>query len=372
MRQWRIGTISMGSLLILLGVLLLLKTTIGINIRDILFYGWPVILILLGLEVLIFSLVNKNESLKFSFFSIFIIFLAFIFTFFLYAIDEVGIFSNIERVIDGESYSVDVNTTLSIPDNVTEVSIEAANGDFKVTGKETDSLNVSGIITVISEDNEEAANKLEDILSVKIVGNRAIINIEDSDNKFWFGNNIPKADLNIVVPEDLYLKMNIVNGDIEVDTMLASGEIENINGDVIINNSDGEFDTSTINGKIYANNNKGKIAAETTNGLINIEEIIGELNLKTTNGDIQVSSSTINNDWKISTLNGKITLEVPTNADAKISADSDVSNVVGNIQWTDLNGENDVVGSEKEAVLGNGLHEISLKTLSGKIEVNTR
>ncbi|MGD9678691.1 MAG: DUF4097 domain-containing protein [Vulcanibacillus sp.] len=370
MRQWRIGTITTGILLILLGVLLLLKTFTNIDIKDILFYGWPVILILLGLEILIFSLVKNKEGLKFSFFSIFIIFLAFSLTFLVYAIDEVGLFSEIERVIDGENYTVDVETTLSLPDTVTEMSIDATNGYFKIIGKETDSINITGTMTLFSE-KDEASEDLEEIYSVKIIGNKLVININDSHKNLWFGNS-PKANLNIVIPNDLLLKIDIVNGNIEMDNMLASGNIENVNGDIVINNSNGEFDTKTVNGKISITNNIGGITAETTNGQISIAEIDGDLNLKTTNGDIQVNTSTISDDWKISTLNGKLTLDIPSDVDVKISADSEVSDVAGNIQWINLNNDESYVGSKKEVTLGSGEHSIDLKTLSGKIEVNTR
>ncbi len=370
MRQWRVGTISMGLLLILLGILLLLNTITDINIKNVLYYGWPIILILLGLEVLFFSLIKKNERLKFSFFSVFIIFLAFSFTFLIYAIDEVGIIPSIEKAIDGESYTVDVNTSLNIPDNVTEISIEAPNGDFEIIGEKTDALDVTGTITMFTENKKEAQESLEDVYSVKIIGNQAIIRIEDTHNNYlWFGENNPRANLNITIPEDIFLEIDIVNGDININDILNSGNIENINGDININNSVGDFDVDMVNGKITSNNIKGKIVAKTTNGKISVDEIDGELNLKTTNGDIDVISSNVSNDWKVSTLNGKITLEIPSDVNAKLIAESDVSNVTGNIQWIEENNDDDYVGSEKEAILGNGEHRITLDTLSGKIEV---
>jgi hypothetical protein len=78
MRQWRVGTISMGILLIVVGSICLLSNFTGsyIMIKTLLNW-WPVVLILLGIEVLIYSLFLKEDSprIRFDGFSIFIIML---------------------------------------------------------------------------------------------------------------------------------------------------------------------------------------------------------------------------------------------------------------------------------------------------------
>lgn len=77
MRRWRVGTFSMGILLILLGVLLLLGELRGIPSVELIFTWWPVILITLGLEVLAHVYFSREEEpkVKYDGFSIFIILL---------------------------------------------------------------------------------------------------------------------------------------------------------------------------------------------------------------------------------------------------------------------------------------------------------
>jgi uncharacterized membrane protein len=78
MRQWRVGTISMGVLLIVVGFVCFLANLTGnfMLIRTVLNL-WPTVLILLGIEVLTYSFFLKVDSprIRYDGFSIFIIML---------------------------------------------------------------------------------------------------------------------------------------------------------------------------------------------------------------------------------------------------------------------------------------------------------
>ncbi|GAA0498068.1 hypothetical protein GCM10008986_26400 [Salinibacillus aidingensis] len=78
MRQWRIGTFSMGLLLILLGVTLLVANFGNPDIVQVAIAWWPIILVIIGLEILLylFSSKEKTPFLKFDFLSI--VFIGFI------------------------------------------------------------------------------------------------------------------------------------------------------------------------------------------------------------------------------------------------------------------------------------------------------
>jgi membrane-bound ClpP family serine protease len=88
MRKWRVGTFSMGILLILVGILLLLGELSGISSVKLIFTWWPLILITLGLEVLAHVYFSGQESptVKYDGFSIFIILLIIIITLLVYGV----------------------------------------------------------------------------------------------------------------------------------------------------------------------------------------------------------------------------------------------------------------------------------------------
>lgn len=88
MRKWRVGTFSMGVLLILVGVLLLLGELKGISAVKLIFTWWPVVLIILGIEVLvhIYFSGEENPRVRYDGFSIFIIILIIMITLFAYGV----------------------------------------------------------------------------------------------------------------------------------------------------------------------------------------------------------------------------------------------------------------------------------------------
>ncbi|MCM1046908.1 MAG: DUF5668 domain-containing protein [Clostridiales bacterium] len=64
-RTHRVGTITCGLVLIMYGVLFLLRMALPMLNYEIIFRLWPVILILLGVEILACSIGGKNEEKKF-------------------------------------------------------------------------------------------------------------------------------------------------------------------------------------------------------------------------------------------------------------------------------------------------------------------
>jgi hypothetical protein len=82
MRQWRVGTFSMGILLVSLGFVLLVSQVIGISVIDQAIKWWPAILIILGLEVLIHIYTSNQEEprVKYDVFSIFLVFMIMLFS----------------------------------------------------------------------------------------------------------------------------------------------------------------------------------------------------------------------------------------------------------------------------------------------------
>lgn len=75
MREWRVGTFSMGVSLLLLGSGLLFTQILKLDVGKIMLSWWPVLFIILGIEILLYLFNKKNEQsyIKFDFFSIFFV-----------------------------------------------------------------------------------------------------------------------------------------------------------------------------------------------------------------------------------------------------------------------------------------------------------
>lgn len=370
MRQWRVGTITMGMLLILFGILLLANTVWNIPLEEILVYGWPVVLILIGIEVLLFSFFKKDAPLKFDFFSIFILIVVVSFTFVVYSVQATGIFPAIRDALNSRSYTVEINRSLAIPETVEEILIESTNGHFYLNGGESNNTEITGSIRINAENQEEAEQLVQELLITKIIGNRAIIRVENPDFNHWFKNNMLETDLNIIIPQNKKIMTNLTNGDTHLRHYQGQGNLENINGEILLEEDQGNFDIKTVNGDLSINNLKGNLKASTTNGKLKVKEISGDLDLDTTNGEIEALTKKITGNWDLNTFNGEISVELPGDGNMKVIADSNVGEVTGNISWT--NQEDQKLGSHKEAVFGEGEYVIHLESQHGEIEVNLK
>jgi len=64
MRRWRVGTISTGLLLIATGIILLVSEIQGFNGARVILRWWPVLLIVLGMEILAYVVFSREEQPK--------------------------------------------------------------------------------------------------------------------------------------------------------------------------------------------------------------------------------------------------------------------------------------------------------------------
>lgn len=106
MKNKRVGTISMGIVLIFFGVLMFVSQVSGFSAVEIFIKFWPGILIILGLEILYYVYTNKSEEtrIKYDGFSIFIVSIVLILNIFVYGLMETGIMDLIKLKVSHEIY----------------------------------------------------------------------------------------------------------------------------------------------------------------------------------------------------------------------------------------------------------------------------
>jgi len=336
MKQWRVGTISMGFLLITLGVLLLGNTIWQIPINSIIIYGWPLILISIGVEVLIFSFRKSEQTMRFDLFSIFVIFITIMFTFFVYTVQSSGIISAISNAIQGETFTIELKQSLDIPANVKEVLVEIPNGDVNITNNKTNKVQLEGLLRINATDKQNAEFIKDNILVMQTIGNKAIIRIERPNDAKFMGNQDVSVDLAIALPDNLIIRGLTKNGDILLNGYTGTVNIESYNGDV------------------------------------EIEDVIGELNVESKNGDISISS-VVGGNWDLNNINGDIDLDLPSDTNAYISAETRNGDIDGNIDWKDASNlkENGHV-MKRFSKLGSGKYNISMISSNNDIDVNLR
>lgn len=128
MRRWRVGTLSMGLVLVTLGLLMLFaqfnqKAVLGMVIN-----WWPIVLFLLGGEVLWFAYGSKEESprVKYDLFSIFIVFIIVMCSLGLYGLGEIGLLGEVQKTIAAQQYVVQVpEQAIPVGDGVRRIVVQS-------------------------------------------------------------------------------------------------------------------------------------------------------------------------------------------------------------------------------------------------------
>ena len=62
MKRWRVGSLSMGLVLVASGILMLVSLVSSVNVLEVLLTFWPLILICLGAEILLHLFIRKNDE----------------------------------------------------------------------------------------------------------------------------------------------------------------------------------------------------------------------------------------------------------------------------------------------------------------------
>jgi DUF4097 and DUF4098 domain-containing protein YvlB len=227
--------------------------------------------------------------------------------------------------------SVTEEETFSFPlDEGGRFSICNVNGSITVTGG-GDSVE---IVATKKADNQKELDEIE--IEISHSADEIVVETELGDSDSWYSrhNNSGQVTYEVVVP---------------VGTMLNS--VETVNGDVNIGGV------------------SGKVVAESVNGSLELSDLAGDANLSTVNGGIEASFARLEGDQsvKAETVNGRVLIILPEDADVEVSADT----LNGGINGRDFELETDkgFVGSDLNGKIGSGSARLNIDTVNGSIKI---
>ncbi|MEX1031257.1 MAG: DUF4097 family beta strand repeat-containing protein [Paenibacillaceae bacterium] len=401
----KVGKYTAALILVIVGSFLLIDLTTNTKFTGELINWWPSIIILLGMEYLLLSLIYRGPDHKMGFaigslilsivLSIAVIgYTSFPNVNFLNSI-KIGNITFSDK--SGRSYDKGI-TIVPISDKQDKVYIHNPNGDIEIIPGDVDNIEIATTMYVNKLSDEEA----DDIAaksSVKFEDNNGILKIEAKGKEYRiFGiKQKPRMDLIITVPagkaEDYELDMtngkleasgiavkdsfkidttngaihvNNIQGKIDAHTTNGTVLVENIHGDVELdttngaittNDVDGDISADTTNGKIIASRISGKVDAKTTNGSITLLDVLHDVKADTTNGGITIHTISLGGDWELDTTNGNIEIYLPEQSDFEIDGSAGYKDI-----QTDFPlrvSDRDVSGS-----VGTGEHNITIDTNS--------
>lgn len=173
MRKRRVGTLSMGVLLVGSGIFLLYAQIYKNNALDIVANWWPIILFMLGIEVLWYSFSSKedNAKLKYDIFSIFIIFMIVVSSIGIYGLSQFGITQRLTMMMSAQNYMLPLpGEEFALDDTIRKIVIDSPRSDVSIRQGNENKVILYGNANVTA-DNRETAEKL--IAPKMMVGRKA-------------------------------------------------------------------------------------------------------------------------------------------------------------------------------------------------------
>jgi DUF4097 and DUF4098 domain-containing protein YvlB len=213
---------------------------------------------------------------------------------------------------------------------------------------------VGGKVDIIAHDEPGARVEISSVtgkdLSVSIDGDRLEIDHPQLrwDNFLEVFKNFSghaKAEVSILAPRSVVLKLGVVTGDALVSGFDGDAKFSTVSGDVVVDNHRGDIELSSVSGEISAGNHVGHVKAHSVSGEIIAAGEITAFSADTVSGDIIVDASNTPSKIDTNTVSGDLTVRCDLGAGARYR----VNTVTGTVRIDE---------SEFKGVLGKGFERV--------------
>lgn len=233
MRNRRVGTVSMGVLLISVGILLLCAQLKGAASFQLLTKWWPLILMLLGGEILVYVHLAKEENpkIKYDVFSIFIVLLLTFAGLGLYGLNQSGILPRVNMMLASQSFVLGTPVEeIKLDASINKIVINPfSQGRLIVRSGSGDVLSASGTAYITADTQENAEKMLaEKRINLHQNGDTLFVSFNLPGSGSDFGYQARIREYMLIVPDDLQVE---IDGSSQLEVVL-----DNINNNWVINN----------------------------------------------------------------------------------------------------------------------------------------
>ncbi|MCR8632279.1 LiaF transmembrane domain-containing protein [Paenibacillus radicis (ex Xue et al. 2023)] len=215
MKKWRVGTLSMGITLVLLGVVLFISQWKGQQTFDAFITWWPIVFVLLGLEIVLYLSFSKKENSIISYDVMSILFVGVLcigclgFT----MLASVGLMGEVRSMIGAIDETKDLPAVKeTVAEGVKKVIVQSQDQTVKVDKSQERSLQVFG--TYRSRTNlGEAIQPLEkeQFIAVRTVGDTMYVQVKRLPQRRGFDSYYPWMTVTVVLPQDVQTEVRGAN-----------------------------------------------------------------------------------------------------------------------------------------------------------------
>lgn len=173
-----------------------------------------------------------------------------------------------------------------------------------------------------------------------------------------------KAEVSILAPRSVVMKLGVVSGDALVSGFDNDGRFSSVSGDLVIDNHAGDIECTSVSGEVSVGDHTGRVTAHTVSGDVTVTGEVGSFKADTVSGDMildvkgtpgRVDTNTVSGDltvrfdagsgarYRVNTVGGSLLLD---DAQIKGTLGKGFERVTGDLEgtWLDL-GANSVSGN---------------------------
>jgi DUF4097 and DUF4098 domain-containing protein YvlB len=289
-------------------------------------------------------------------------------------IDDLDIGGGSERYTQDFHYSYELKPG-------SRVSVENSNGSVEITGWDQNTIDITGT-------KYARTTELRDALKIEIDHTADEVHIRTVRPSNRRGNmgakyiiKVPRrTQLERIVSSNGSIhtldvegaaRLKTSNGAVHAENMRGTLDVQTSNGGIEVQNLEGGATLHTTNGRVRAEDVRGSLEAETSNGGIHVRlakpETGRPVKLETSNGPIELTMDAMSqNEIHASTSNGGITLHLPGNVAANLSAHASNSSISTEF---DVATQGAMDKHHLDGKIGGGGPDIDLSTSNGSIRV---
>jgi hypothetical protein len=226
MKKRRVGTTSMAIVLIAFGVIIFIAQINHISAVNLAIKFWPMILFLLGGEILWYSYRYKEEdiNIRYDIFSIFIILVIVFMNLGIYGLIETGLMTKVNRMVLSENYTFSIPyNEIQVDDTIEKIVINQPNYyNLTIRTEENNKLLYSGHVDIAADSEEKAKELLnKEHMIAKKSGNTLYVSFMERPS-YNRENYIRPYDTTLIIPKNK--KVEITGGN---DLQLVLDDIKN-------------------------------------------------------------------------------------------------------------------------------------------------
>ncbi len=214
MRTWRVGTFSMGGSLVFLGLILFFSRFLGLNLVQVMSAWWPLILIVLGIEILVYLFLSRQEKpmLKYDILSIFFVGLIGMAGIVFAILSTTGVMGKVEEAMAREERSFELPAfSYKVDDQIKRVVVRTVSYDMTIEATEEKEVSMFGTYRLETAKKEKLLKSADDVVAANQKGDTLYINVKTLPNESGLFTSTGMLAATILIPNDV--KLEVIGSD---------------------------------------------------------------------------------------------------------------------------------------------------------------